>query len=548
MAFVTNGSWIEGNVDSGVRACLAEEFTSIHVVNLRGNQRTQGERSRREGGKVFGQGSRAPVSITILVRNEARRPDGCRILYHDIGDYLKREEKLSILRDAESIAGVARANPQTGWREITPDHHHDWIGQRDAAFQELYPVGTKEAKAGRSDEAVFGLYSGGQKTGRDAYLYNFSRDACAANARTMIGQYTAASATLGGGALLVDATSEYSTGIKWDADLKRHLSRNVSAVYDRGNIQTTQYRPFVRIHCYADYLFAQRKYQLDRVFPLGGQANRAICVSGIGSVKGFSALVVDRMPDLHCVSFGQCFPRYRYERPDTQQGDLLLLGQPDLARVDNIPDAALRRFRIEYRDRSITKDDIFAYVYGVLHSPHYRERFAADLAKGLPRIPFAPDFRAFADAGAALGALHLRYEDDDFPAYPLEIASATGRAPRPDDFRLGTRPMRFTNKEPRDTLIVNEHVNLTGIPSEAHRYVVNGRTPLEWLIFYYYRRTDKRSGIVNDANGWFADPRDLVPAIQRIVHLSVETVKIVAGLPDPMPVELAAFTIDLGEW
>ena len=173
-------------------------------------------------------------------------------------------------------------------------------------------------------------------------------------------------------------------------------------------------------------------------------------------------------------------------------------------------------------------------MYGVLHSPHYRERFANDLAKGLPRIPFAPDFRTFADAGAELAELHLAYEDDDFPEHPLEIVSTTGRTLRPDDFRLGTRRMRFADKKARDTLIVNDRVQLSGIPPEAHRYVVNGRTPLEWLIWYYFVKTDKRSGIVNDANGWFDDPRDLVTAIQRIIYLSVETARIVVGLPDPL--------------
>ena len=191
MALVTNGSWIGGNVDSGVRACLAEEFSSIYVLNLRGNQRTQGERSRQEGGKVFGQGSRAPVAVTILVRNPGASHDGCRILYRDIGDYLRREEKLAVLREAGSIAGIE------DWRTITPDRHHDWIGQRSEEFQKLYPVGSKAAKAGRTDEAIFKLYSNGYKTGKDAYLYNFSRDACTKNARKMVDDYLGARAGVG---------------------------------------------------------------------------------------------------------------------------------------------------------------------------------------------------------------------------------------------------------------------------------------------------------------------------------------------------------------
>ena len=183
VALVTNGSWIDGNVDSGVRSCLAEEFSSVHVLNLRGNARTSGDRRQAEGGNAFGQGSRAPVAITILVRNPDAGHEGCRILCRDVGDYLRREDKLAILLEAESIAGI------DNWSQITPDHHHDWISQRDEAFQALYPIGSKTAKAGRTDEAIFRLFSNGYKTSRDAYIYNFSADDCAANARAVIESY-----------------------------------------------------------------------------------------------------------------------------------------------------------------------------------------------------------------------------------------------------------------------------------------------------------------------------------------------------------------------
>ena len=378
VALVTNGSWIEGNVDSGVRACLAEEFTSIHVVNLRGNQRTQGERSRQEGGKIFGSGSRAPVAITILVRNPKKRGNGCRILYHDIGNYLKREEKLAILREAESVAGIAKANPKTGWREIEPDEHHDWIGQRDAAFQSLYPIGTKEVKAGKADDAVFRLYSRGYVTSRDAYIYNFSRTSCATNARAMVDDYMGAM-TLRERAPdmpVDDVAGQYSSHVRWDRELKNNLRRGKKTSYSEDRIRTTQYRPFIRSNCYVDYVLVNNKYQQDRLFPLGilldsganiaerererlsspsesrhlrsrrrlDQAvfsdhrrhdagprahiegavlpalslhpdNRVVCVPGIGSTKGFSVLVADRMPDLHFLAFGQCFPRWVYPHP-----------------------------------------------------------------------------------------------------------------------------------------------------------------------------------------------------------------------------------------
>ena len=526
IAFVTNGSWIDGNVDSGIRACLVEEFSAIRVLNLRGNQRTQGERSRREGGKVFGQGSRAPVAITILVRNPNASHDGCRILYRDVGDYLKRDEKLAILREAGSVAGIE------DWREITPNRQHDWIGQRSEEYQRLYPLGSKEVKAGQGGDATFMLFSNGYKTGKDAYLYNFSHDACAENARLMIEGYT--------GALYVrEDRAQYgmdeiarrnSANILWDQALKDNLKRKKKIIFSERKIRKIQYRPYVKKYCYAEHLLVQRKAQMDAIFPIGVTENRAICVPGIGSTKPFSVLAVDSMPDLHFIAFGQCFPRYRYEQPDDVQRQLPGMGGgPNTSgpeRIDNVTDTALAGFRTHYRDNAITKDAIFEYAYGILHAPGYRERFANDLAKALPRIPFA-------ETGRALMELHLGYENCE--EYPLDLIFARAGEPRPEHYRIGRRAMRFADDE-RSVLIVNDHIRLAGIPPEAHRYEVNGRTPLEWFIDRYRIVQDKQSGIVNDPNAWFDAPRDLIAAFRRIVYVSVETARVVQGLPAPTAV------------
>ena len=285
--------------------------------------------------------------------------------------------------------------------------------------------------------------------------------------------------------------------------------------------------------------------------------------------------MADTMPDIQFMFNGQCFPRYRYERriassafPESGPTNPSRSSSPTacptsissssgsaspagsiparggifddadlfptaLERVDNITDAALQGFRAHYADETIAKDDIFDYVYGVLHAPAYRKRFANDLSKALPRIPMAPDFHAFAEAGRTLAALHLGYETCE--EYPLELISSVSGALQPHHFRLGTRAMRFANKQERTELIVNEHIRLGNIPPEAHEYVVNGRTPLEWFIDRYKITTDKRSGIVNDPNGWFSQPEDLIAAIRRIVHVSVQTTGIVKGLPAPFP-------------
>ena len=391
VAFVTSGSWIDGNVDAGIRACLVEEFSSVYVLDLLGNTRTSGKRGRYEGGPVFGNATRSPVAITILVKNPNAAHKRCRIYYRDIGDSLKREEKLATLRDAVSISGLS------DWQEITPNKHHDWIGQRSDAFAQFYPMGSKDAKAGKADDAIFGLYSQGLKTGRDAYIYNFSRNACAENAQRM--------------------TQNYLNALQ-----EREDNPELTVDEEEGYIRKVAYRPFVATNCYADYTFVQRKYQMDQIFPDSLSENSVICVPGIGSNKPFSALMTNTMTDLNLNEAGtQCFPKYYYQKTaDASDASGALPGideEPD--RIDNISDTALRAFREHYRDDAITKDAIFDYVYGVLHAPRYREAFANDLSKEIPRIPFSPDFHAFAESGKALATLHLGYETCE--QYPLSI-------------------------------------------------------------------------------------------------------------------------------
>ena len=536
IAFVTNGSWIDGNADSGIRACLWQR-SSVQFMSyiLRGNQRTQGERSRREGGKVFGSGSRAPVAITIFVKNPNATHDGCKIHYRDIGDYLTREEKLEALREAVSIKGIS------DWQIITPDVHHDWIQQRNKAFTEFYPLGTQEAKAGKVDNAIFVLYSLGLATGRDPYIYNFSHDACAENAQRMTQDYLAAISELEADPeLMVDeAAHRHSSYIKWNRELEKNLKRKKKTEFEENYIRKSAYRPFIATNCYTDYTFSQMKYQVDRIFPDSSSENRVICVPSKGLKNPFSALITNTMTDLNfCEAGAQCFPRWRYPRPADASNTTGTFQGFDEApeRIDNISDTALRSFREHYRDDSITKDDIFDYIYGILHAPSYRDQFANDLSKMIPRIPFAPDFRAFTEAGQCLADLHLNYETcEQYPDLKVEpISPSLLWEEKPEHFLLGKRAMRFADKETKTTLTINEHVCLSGIPEEAHRYVVNGRTPLEWFIDRYKIKQDPNSGILNDPNGWFQHPRDLITAIARIVHISVESTRIIEGLPSKL--------------
>lgn len=530
IAFVTNGAWIDGNADSGVRACLAAEFSSIYVLNLRGNQRTQGERSKQEGGKIFGQGSRALVAITILVKNPDAEHEGCRIFYKDIGDYLKREAKLEILRDAESISGI------NDWKAITPNNRHDWINQRSEDFSGFFPIGSQASKRGLGDNTIFRYYSMGLYTGKDSYIYNFSREVCAGNAKCMVNTYSRALKELDDNCNLTidEITHRYSENIRWDIGILNNLRRKKETSFSNRFIRKIAYRPFVALFGYTDNTFIKRKHLTDRIFPSSSGENLVICVAGIGSNNPFSVLLTDNIADAGFMEVEQCFPRYWYPKPDDKidAQDLLpgIEGQPD--RIDNISDKALCVFQEHYHDNTITKDQIFDYVYGFLHGTGYREEFASDLSKGLPRIPFATEFWGYVEAGKALARLHLDYES--CPEYPLTVKSAHEGAPQPGHFRLTEKAMRFADAA-KTTLIINEHIRLSGIPEEAHRYIVNGRTPLEWLIDRYKITRDVQSKIINDPNHWFDDPRDLIATVQRIVYTSVESARIIDGLPSFLP-------------
>lgn len=528
IAFVTNGSWINSSVDSGVRACLAMEFSSIHVFNLHGNT--------REDENVFGSSFRAPVTITILVKNPNTLSDDCIIHYRHIGYYLTREQKLKALREAISIKGFS------DWRTISPqrhDRHSNWIQQRSEVFKQFYPLASQSSWwADGTSDAIFNLYSRGIRTSRDTYIHNFSREACAQNAQRMIQHYLIALSELEANPDLIEnvETRRNAFNFRWDQEIENNLRQRRTTEFNESNIRKIAYSHFIKMNCYVDNIFIQTRHEMARMFPSSSSVNSVICIPRNVSSSPFSALMTDTLPTSLFFRNGcECFPRYQYsempDRPGTT--DTFQSSDEVLYRIDNISDSALSAFCRHYGTNKITKDEIFYYVYGILHSPSYRDQFATDLRMFLPRIPFAPDFIAFADAGMRLASLHLNYETCQ--QYPLNTVLERGVEPQPEHFRIGPRGMQFAYPD-RRTLTINEHVRLFGIPEDAHRYVVSHKTPLEWFINCYKITRDRDSGIRNDANGWFENPRDLITAIERIVYVSVESARII----DKLPAELTA--------
>ena len=555
IGFVTNAGFLDANTADGLRRCLADEFSRIYVFHLRGNQRTAGELSRKEGGKIFGSGSRAPIAITLLVKNPESARNG-EIFFHDVGDYLSREDKLAQLQTFGSIAGVTAHN---GWRPITPDVHGDWLKQRDAGFSRYIPLGDKKGEGLR----LFENFSLGVVTNRDAWCYNASRAAVTAHMTRMIEFYNGQADRLLAAhpgldrkareSLLDDFIDTDTTRIAWTHNIKQDLAADKRYAFESSSLVRSVYRPFFKQWLYYNRRFNERVYQMPRFFPTAGVDNIVIGVSASESRSTYSVFITDHVPSLHAVDMvgSQYFPLYLYDTPEDdapaapQAGlfdtaSTLAGAAPALRRRDAITDAGLAHFRAAYPGEAIGREDIFYYVYGLLHSPDYRSRFADNLGKELPRIPCvagAAAFRAFSDAGRRLADLHLHYESA--PLFPATVeGDDLSRPPRlpAADYRVEKMRHGKTGKDKDvSTVHYNARIAVRGIPPEAYDYVVNGKPAIEWVMERQTVKTDKASGIVNDANAWATEtvgnPRYPLELLLRVVTVSLETMKIVRALP-----------------
>ena len=538
VAFISNGAWIDGNGQDGFRKCLEKEFTSIYVLNLRGNQRTSGELSRREGGKIFGSGSRTPIAITLLVKNPNVKVDKATIYYHDIGDYLTREDKLRIVKGFKSIA-----SKRLDWQIIQPNEKGDWINQRDGLFDTLIPL-LPDKNFNVKSLSVFNTVAIGVATNRDAWDYNFSKASLELNVSRLIDNYNIERESFAKvlkekpDAEVEDYINTDATKISWTRSLRRNAYNNEPIKYDEKSIVYSVYRPFIMSNLYYGEKLVESKGQWGKLYPTKETENISICLSGVGASKGFSALIIDRIPSLDAVEKCQCFPLYWYEENKHNQPLSLFDDETnkDYIRHDGITDWILKEVRKRFGDtKSLTKEHIFYYVYGLLHSQGYRERFADDLKRSLPRIPImerVDDFMAFYKAGKELAELHLNYEivepcptvNVEYSVHPNDITD--------EDFYV--EKMRFPSKEQKDTIIYNGKIRLTNIPKEAYDYVVNGKSAIEWLMERYAVTIDKNSLIKNDPNDWGKEhgkPRYILDLMLSVINVSVKTMQIVNSLP-----------------
>ena len=516
VAYISNSGWLDGAAMSGLRASFQKEFSDIYVFDLRGNQRTQGETSRKEGGKIFGSGSRTPIAITILVKAKKKSGEMGTIHYHDIGDYLSREEKLEIVAKFHDVSNVP-------WTTLTPDKHNDWLNQRNGEFDSFIPL-APETKFDVKSQSFFTVNSLGVNSNRDVWSYSFSKQDLIGKMSEMVSFYNQQVDNHKKGKPI----SSDSRKIKWSSSLTACLEREEYAVFNEDKIVDGAYRPFCIQEFYFGDKMVHRRCQWDSIFPSSDTKNLIICVSGQ------STIISDKIPDLHFNGDTQAFPLYWYEERKKESDQLELFGleeQGKYIRHDGISDFILSQFQ-SVLGSTISKEDIFFYVYGALHSPKYRSDFDADLKKQLPRLPLPKDMQTFKHImkiGRELAALHLNYEDIE--PWPLkEIVSKGVKA------SYHVTKLRFGKKgkdDDRSVIVVNPTLELRGIPDEAYDYVVNGRPAIEWIIDRYQIRTDKNSGITNDPNKWGEEhdnPRYIVDLVEKVVRVSVESAELIGEI------------------
>jgi len=500
VAFVTNNSFINEIAFDGMRKHLEKDFDSIYLLDLGGNVRKNPKLSGTTH-NVFG--IQVGVSINLLVKKPGEKKN-TQIHYARLDEYWKKEQKYDFLEQKAQVGNIE-------WKELKPDTKHNWLTEGlQNEFQACLPLGTKEAKS-KKGNAIFSNYGRGVATCRDVWVYNFNSAVLPQNVLKAIETYNEhvyRYSKLSTKPAIDDFVINDDTKISWSEGLKNYLKRQISIEYDGALLRRSMYRPYTVMELYFDKYLNERRYQMPSIFPTTKNSNSVICLSGIGSSKPFQVLITKTMSCLDMLEKTQCFPLYTYAEDGSN-------------RQENITGWAQTQFQEHYKDNHVAKLDIFHYIYAILHHPQYRGKYAANLKRELPRIPFAPDFWEFVKAGTQLAELHVNYEKQaEYPLTWLENKDA----------KVNYRVERMTLSRDKTQIIYNDFLTLGGIPPKVFEYRLGNRSALDWIIDQYQVSTDKRSGITNDPNR-LDDPQYIIRLIGKVITVSLETMKIVKSLP-----------------
>lgn len=487
ISFVSNGQFIDSRSAEGVRKCLYNEFNYLYIFNLRGDARTSGEQRRKEAGNVFGSGSRTPIAISILVKDGSENHE---IHYHDIGDYLSREEKLQILQKSRSIKGL-------DWSTVIPDKNSDWINQRDENYDKYMSLFDS------NNTSIFLDKTTGITTARDVWITGFSKELVKYNSQKLVKNYNEEVKKFGGLPIseLKKSVNTSDNFVKWDDNLFQSASKNKIIKLDESLLATYLYRPFTKKNIWYDKQIIQRARKFSSIFE---ENNLVIYLTGTGS-RSFSLIVSDIMLDKGVMSSGQGYYLKSFSKG---------LFDEDAFNINNK----------SANDFELSKEDLFYYIYALLHSGKFIKKYENNLLKDTPRIPKVKNKEKYVEIGRKLADLHLNYED--VPAY--EGVSIVFKSDNPS-FKV--KKMKHPKRGQLDTIIFNEDIVITDIPERAYEYVVNGKPAIEWIIDQYQVKKDKKSGIVDDPNEFSDNPKYIFNLLLSIINVSMQTMDLVDSLP-----------------
>lgn len=495
IGFVTNGGFIDSNSADGLRYCLNEEFNHLYIFNLRGNQRTIGEQSRKEGGKIFGSGSRAPIAISILVKDGS---DKHEIFYHDIGDYLSRKQKLDIISEFGSIQNI-------DWEKIIPNKENDWINQRDPNYEKYAPLYSKKG------DSIFVNKTTGITTGRDSWIVGFSKQMVKNNTERMVENYNSEIKRLSN-IVSIDSLKKQVNNdpsfIKWDANLLEKAQKHQYISLNDKNLVQYLYRPFTKKWIWYDKQIIQRTRNFDTIF---NGPNSLLYTTGSGS-NYFSAIYSSLMIDKGAMSSGQAFYINNYSKDS-------------LFKTSNLNENTLNKF-------GLTLDDSIAYIYSVLNSPEYINIYQNNLTKEIARVPRLKGKKKYVEIGKKLINLHTNYETvEPYNGCKIEMVDNPSYQVKKMQFAKKRNPETGKLENDRSTIIFNSDIKISDIPEKAYEYVVNGRSAIEWIMDQYKITIDKKSGITDDPNDFSDDPKYIFNLLLRIINVSLQTVDLIHQLP-----------------
>ncbi|GAA7618243.1 hypothetical protein JP0114_07960 [Helicobacter pylori] len=516
IGFVVNGSFIDSKSGDGFRKCVAKDFAHLYVLNLRGNTRTSGEKRQKEGDGIFSSGSRATIAIIFFVKDASVKNSA--IHYYDIGDYLKREEKLNRIANFLDLDAI-------DFETITPNNKGDWINQREDGFDKLIPL-KRDKKL--QNNSIFDINSNGVTSGRDPWVYNFSPDSLMQNVQKCMDTYNADLKRFN--AHFREAFKQRTKGVKsgelykqlndseittdktkiaWTDGLKNNLIKNKNLQEShKDRIRLAMYRPFNKQWLYFDKNLNERQYQLPKIFP-DKDAQNVVINTGVGNGKNFSALVSDFISSGDLIVHNQAYPLYYYDD----------LGNRHYA----ISGYALNLFRKHYKDYSISEEEIFYYIYAILHHKGYLEKYKNSLAKEAPRIGLSEDFKEFSILGKELAKLHLNYESGEMHA-SVEYKTLMNAEEK------GYYDVEKMTKK-GDCIHYNKNIAITKIPKKAFEYVVNGKSAIDWVIERYQKTMDKESLIENNPND-YAGGKYVFELLCRVIKLSVKSVDLIEKISE----------------